>query len=399
MSKNDFDKLKRLVDRAEGPLEQFRKQQELFERINPQATAAAEIARQMQEQFPPERMRSVLDAVQAHSGFTESVRALIERPGFYEIIEQQKRQAEKLRKLIEDGLLPSHQRLAEVSQRLATQVDPFAALALSEADWSDQLRRQMQAMTTPWVDQHLQALSFEGFAVVSRIGQTLRAAPAFDEAAREELDDDIGDAIEVDDDAGPDERDAAHVAAGMEASLFAITPAGFGEVLLQTGIVLKSEYLPIPKTTDGANPGLMFNPGHNLLITTVEQNLREFIDGKMIAEFGENWPKQRVHGDVVKEWRGRREVAVAKGEAPFRLIQYSNFMELGDIVIRRGHWEPLFAPVFKNPIHFQTAMQRLHPIRVPLAHSRPIGRGQELTLISEAEHVLGALGINILRRE
>lgn len=399
MNQNEFDRLRRLIEQTQGPLEHVRKQQELLDQIVPEATAVAQLARQIQDQFPREQMRSMLEAAQTQSALNERFRAIIDRPGFFQMMDQEQKRVQELRRMMDTGLLPEHQRLAEVAARLADQIKPFPTMANIDTEWSERLRRQMESMTASWVDNQLRALSFQGFAVASRIGFSLRSAPAFDEETREELDEDLGGAIDVDDDSGPEDRDAAHIAAGMETSLFAIAPAGFGEVLIQTGFVLKREFVPVPQTTDGTDPGLMFHPGHNMLITVVEQNLRSVVNERMATEYGANWLRDRMHPDIVKEWTARREEAVSKGEASLDLIHYSNFMELKDIVVRKDHWRVLFKTVFKHKGHFEMSMERLHPIRNPLAHSRPIGRGQQIHLMSEAAHVLGALGIDIFRRD
>ena len=101
----------------------------------------------------------------------------------------------------------------------------------------------------------------------------------------------------------------------------------------------------------------------------------------------------------MNEWVARRSDAIARGESPLGLIQYSNFMELKDIVIQRQHWREVFGAVFKKKEHFATGMDRLHPIRLPLAHSRPIGIAQQYHLISEAGHILRALGVDIFENQ
>ena len=231
----------------------------------------------------------------------------------------------------------------------------------------------MAAVRMPWLDARLPSLSFEGFAVVSRLGQAVRYAEPFDEAAREQMDKDLGDAIEVEDDAGPNERDAAHLRADMNAAMLTISPAAVGEVLMVTGFTFRSKYAPLPLTTDGSDPGHVFHPGHNMIITAVEQNLRATIDARMQEQYSATWMDTRLDSSLVNEWVARRSDAIARGESPLGLIQYSNFMELKDIVIQRQHWREVFGAVFKKKEHFATGMDRLHPIRLPLAHSRPIG--------------------------
>ena len=284
-----------------------------------------------------------------------------------------------------------------MAEKMASQVDLFTSATLAPTSWARLLEKQMAGVHRPWLDAHLTSLSFEGFAVVSRLGQAVRYADPFDEAAREQIDDDLGDPVEIEDAAGPDERDVAHINAGMNASILTIAPSAVGVVLIQTGFVFKAKFAPLPVTTDGSDPGHVFHPGHNMIITTVEQNLRAVIHNRMAAQYGERWLDSHVSRELIQEWTDRRDEAVAKGESPLTLIHYSNFMELKDIVVRRNHWREVFQDIFKQKEHFQTSMERLHPIRLPLAHSRPIGTAQQYHLISEAGHILRSLGIDIFK--
>ena len=300
---------------------------------------------------------------------------------------------------IQRALLPAHNSLAVIAEGMAKQVRLFETAGIVETDWSRLLQRQMAAVQTPWLDLHLPSLSFEGFAVVSRLGQAVRYAEPFDEAAREQIDEDLGDPIDVEDDAGPDERDAAHIEADMNTAMLTISPGAVGDVLIKTGFVLKANFAPLPTTTDGSDPGHVFHPGHQMLFTTVEQTLRVKIDAGMQAHYGAKWMETQISPNLVQEWTHRREDAIASGESPLALIQYSNFMELKDIVIRRQHWREVFGGIFRQKEHFQTSMERLHPIRLPLTHSRPIGIAQQYHLISEASYILRAFGIDIFVKQ
>ena len=154
----------------------------------------------------------------------------------------------------------------------------------------------------------------------------------------------------------------------MNATMLAISPGAVGNVLIQSGFVFKGRFAPLPQTTDGSDPGHVFHPGHHMLITAVEQNLRTTIDASMQSQYGATWMETQIDPKLLQEWTDRRAEAVARGESPLALIQYSHFMELKDIVIRRPHWREVFAAIFKKRENFEISMDRLHPIRLPLAH-------------------------------
>ena len=296
---------------------------------------------------------------------------------------------------LELAILPDASALSSIAAQLAKTIPTIEAAYLTESRWADTLHAQMAAIQKPWALADFPALSFEGFAAASRLNIVLRSSDPFSEQSRELMGDDLGDGIDVEDEDGPEERDVAHIEAGMNASLLAFSPNATGDVLIQAGFVMRAEYAPIPPTVDGSDPGHTFHPGFNSLITAVEQNLRHLIVSRMKAAYGDRWLEKRVSEKLAAEWTVRREEAVEQGESPLHLIHYSNFMELKDVVIGGGHWKAVFEPTFKRREHFVTSMDRLHPIRRPLAHSRPIGRGQQFHLISEAAQILKALGIDI----
>ena len=91
-----------------------------------------------------------------------------------EQLEALTKSADKIQRLIDRALLPDRHNLIAIAERMAKQVDLFKTAGLAETAWSQLLSKQMAAMKTPWLDAHLTSLSFEGFAVVSRLGQAVR---------------------------------------------------------------------------------------------------------------------------------------------------------------------------------------------------------------------------------
>lgn len=391
-NKNELDRMRHSLELSQGPLEKFRKKQEMMDRILQTEPSAI---RMMQELSYITRPLEQFYALNRHSALIEATQSMMARLGVFQQIEAASMRSNEIQGLMDRALLPDRFGLAEMAQRMATDIDPFKISLMTQPAWSRLLENQMAAVATPWLQPRFASLSFEGFAVVSRLGQIIRHADPFDGLAREQIDEDLGDPVDVEDDAGPDERDAAHVDAGMNPSMLAIFPSAISDVMIQTGFNLKVEFAPIPATTDGTDPGHIFHPGYNFLFTMVEQNLRYVIADKMRIQYGETWLNMCIDPILVQDWEKRRYEAVDHGESPLDLIQYSNFMELKDIIIRKKHWREVFEPIFRKKEHFATSMERLHPIRLPLSHSRPIGIGQQYHLISSAALILQPLGIDI----
>ena len=381
------------------PFENIRKQQALIDRLLPPDLPTIRLLESIQQPSYATTLAETFDQLNRQSTLFEATRSMLARPVMLDQLKALTTSANNLQRLVDRALLPDPHGLTAIAERMAKQVELFRAAGVVEAAWSQLLERQMAAVQTPWLDPDLPSLSFEGFAVVSRLGQAVRYAEPFDEVARDQIDEDLGDPIDIGDDAGPDERDAAHIEADMNAAMLTISPRAVTDVLIQSGFVFKAKFAPLPLTTDGSDPGHVFHPGHHMLITTVEQKLRATIDTRMQAQYGAGWMDTQIDPKVLQQWADRCEKAVACGERPLTLIQYSSFMELKDIVLRRQHWREVFEAIFRKKEHFQTSMDRLHPIRVPLAHSRPIGIGQQYHLISEAGHILRALGIDIFEEE
>ena len=395
---DEFERIRRLSDLAEGPLEQFRKQQEILERVLQPDSSLQRMLQKLSDDSVSLKLAAQLEQMNRQSALLEQTQRMLASPVVIQQLEAARLQADRLSLSMTQYVLPDFSSLAGVALKLAEQVAPFEEMLRAQSVWAAKLEAQMMGMKVPWVDAEIASVSFEGFAVLSRLNHALRNRPPYDDAAREQIDEDLGEPIDVDADAGPDERDEAHVEAGMNASILAIAPSGMCDVLIQTGFVMKSEYAPLPPTTDDSDPGHLFHPGHCMLLTAVEQNLRRAVTDRMQSHFGQDWINTRVDPELKRQWENRRNEAVKHGESPLDLIQYANFMELKDIVVRRQHWREVFQPVFISKQHFETSMERLHPIRLPLAHSRPIGTAQQFHLIAEAASIMRALGIDIFAK-
>ncbi len=304
------------------------------------------------------------------------------------------RHATDVSKALEHVRLPAQEAFA-LAELMSSRVKAFDTIAASQINWTNSLASQIKNINRPWLHPEFSNLSVEGFAVISRMNKVVRSESPFSDRAREIIDKDLGPPIIIDSDADADERDEAHIEAGMNPSIVAINPPAFHDILIETGFHFKAEFMPLPNTEDDSDPGHLFHPGHNMLISSVEQNLRKLISSLLLSHYGSNWLEKSVSATLIKDWQERKDKAIADGEPPFELLQYSNFMELKDIVVSKKNWREVFVIIFKRKEHFIVAMERLHPIRLPLAHSRPIGRAQQFHLINEAAIILKAIGIDI----
>jgi hypothetical protein len=327
----------------------------------------------------------------------EAAHQVIERPGFMDALEKA---AERIRlpiSIIDNAVFPRLNQVNSIANVMARHVAPFEVAMKAERQWQRALAVQMRNIHRPWILQEYATASLEGFAKLSRLNDALRTGDPFEASTRLILDEDLGSPAQVDEDDGPEKRDAASVDAGFAPELLAFPAATSGEVLIETGFIFQADYSPLPTPIDGSDPGLLYHPSHGYLITTVEQNLRHLIISKLSIICGPNWMKRKVDKTVTDRWRKRQDEAVDDGEVRLDLIHYADFMDLKDIIAGKDNWNEAFGAIFIRKNHFTVSMERLHPIRKPLAHGRPIGRAQQLVLVAEATLILKALNISILK--
>ena len=306
------------------------------------------------------------------------------------------RHAVEVSKALEHVRMPAQEAFA-LAELMSSRVKAFDTLAASQINWTNSLAAQIKNINRPWLHPEFSNLSVEGFAVISRMNTIVGSKNPYSDQAREIIDEDLGEPITIPEDSDVDERDEAHIEAGINPSILAINPPAFNDVLIETGFFFKAQFTPLPTTDDDKDPGNIFHPGHNAMITAVEQNLRQFISIHMSKKYGTNWIENRISATLFKNWKDRKTIAIDAGETALDLIQYSNFNELKDIIIGKQHWREVFSHIFQRKEHFATSMDRLHPIRLALAHSRPIGKGQQFTLISEASIILRTIGIDVFQ--
>ena len=153
---------------------------------------------------------------------------------------------------------------------------------------------------------------------------------------------------------------------------------------------------PIPKAVESVDPGAAFKPDHQALFVELEQSLRSFVEANLLALVGPNWVKRRVSQQVRERWHTRQAEERAAARPVFALIQYADFMDLAQILCQSDNWHEVFEPFFKNREDVSVSLQRLNPVRKAIAHSRPLGRVDALTLVSESARLFRAMGTRIL---
>lgn len=238
--------------------------------------------------------------------------------------------------------------------------------------------------------------SAAGFSRLLHLSQVVHAEEPFSQIAGELINNEFGDVSTPDHSNSPDERDEAAILAGLNPELIAFPRISYEKVLFHAGFKLSISHVPVPEAIEKADASAEFNPQHSQILIELEQRLRQYVAQNLKQLSGSSWVRQRVPQAVRKHWLERQEEDRAAGRPVYEAIQYADFMDLAVLITRRDNWRERFQPVFRNKDDIAVSLRRLHPVRKALAHSRPLGRSDVLTLVSESTRIFRALGMKVL---
>jgi hypothetical protein len=286
---------------------------------------------------------------------------------------------------LESVLLAEQFRARAITEKLEFSNEGVAALALQQA---------MEKMTTPWLDQQEATRSIAGFAEIQRIGEAVRTIPAFDDSLAASLRASIGDwrdpiswRPEVFTDLAV--RGDFYVGLGFNPALTRFPLPAFEQGLEIAGLEqIESELEPVDIEEGGL---VRTNAAHGQLLR-VERALRKFIDQQLTVAFGPDWPKHRLPNGVYDSWQEKKRKAEEAGAEMRPLIEYSDFTDYAPILCRRDNWREVFQAFFRREESVRETFQRLHPVRLDVAHARLITQDDELLLRVEVRRLEKAMG-------
>ena len=169
-----------------------------------------------------------------------------------------------------------------------------------------------------------------------------------------------------------------------------------GNFVFRTEFSLSVELAPIPQVIGSTDSCATFDPKHWFLLTQLEQRLRLLVEQKLEELAGPKWIKRRTSEAVRERWFRRQSDDRDSGRSVYPTIQYADFMDLADVIVQKNNWRDAFHQIFPDKAEIEVSLHRLHPIRKAIAHSRPLGRADVLTLISESNRIFGWLRIGVL---
>lgn len=126
----------------------------------------------------------------------------------------------------------------------------------------------------------------------------------------------------------------------------------------------------------------------------LEVDLRSFIHATMVRVCGQGWEKQRLPGnrEMYDRWVERRERDARERAASQPLIAYADFTDYEPLITRSNNWKECFQPIFHHPEFIRESLRRLHAVRLPTAHARPVTKSEELFVAVEVQRILMAIG-------
>jgi len=387
-------------------------QEEMSKAARAQATALANMVRRTNEapsfRWLTDEMKRHQELIRVALGPVEDLKRLGELHSFF--ADNFNKASVHFGDITDNFRLPA---LAEIKSLLhkfdtsvAAAVPPASQLYCKSFEHDELLQRAIEAMRTPWINQENPFRSIAGFAGLQEIGFQLHRHPAFDPAAADILRSALGDwrlpvalPTNVFDDIAA--RTTLYGDRGLNPALTAFPAEAFKQGLSIAGLRRAPPPFVTPYLTDidtdgeDADQEIGFhrtNAAHRRLLR-FETQLRQFIDDRMKASFGEHWIKHNVPGSMRQAWQDKKQVARANGEPDQPLIAYADFTDYVPIITQRNNWAALFSSVFGRAELVKESFQRLYPIRRCAMHARIITQDDELYLHVETMRLLKAIGV------
>ena len=285
----------------------------------------------------------------------------------------------------------------ELTESLAHTIDPFAGTLKAAGLWEASLSSRMASIHSAWTRPDDLGVSMLGFARIARLSDAVHDALPFSREVAKLVTDEIGNGADTAEDATPSERDAAAIEAGLQLDLIAFPEAAYGEVVFAAGFRFRIRPTPVPAALEAPDAGAAYSAHYSATLIDLERRLRQFVEDKLSAIEGPPWVKRRVSESLRKRWSERQQEERETGRQVYSPIQYADFMDLADVIVQGNNWKQAFEPIFGSKDDLLVSLRRLHPVRKAIAHGRPLGRSDVLTLVSEATRILRALGVNLLQ--
>lgn len=322
---------------------------------------------------PQEELRNM---IRATAGVTDSFRRQLESSALQKTFADMQRQRE---------LFESRFTLPEQTAKLFAEHE--RALA--------PFRHSIEQMRHPWFDIENQAGSIRALAQLQDLASSFASQlRPFSADLTEKLRGSLGDwtvPFELPQNLiDPVVRVGLYDRLGFDSTLTAFPRATFSEALSTSGVA------PIPLVTeedvDADTDDEESAQEAFAIIRRLERALRAFIASKLEELEGPKWYRRRIPPNLRAEWEDKKQRAVKAGEPPETpLIEYADFTDYVDIIVKRDNWKDVFSAHFDRPESVRESLVRLSPVRIVAMHSRLLTQEDELYLLAETTRLFRAI--------
>lgn len=287
------------------------------------------------------------------------------------------------------------------------QLGAVSALASSlDVDYVGRLKAEVNGLSKPWVEATTAFASIQAFSELQGIGIAVRSLPAFGGVLTDALRIDLGDwrtapTYDPRKILEPLARTELYVAQGLNRDLSAAGDEAIAAGFKVAGLAV--DYLTSPSLeqfvpSDASQAeraarrrmGMCFD-----ILWKLERELRDYIDRLMTAQYGKNWPKQRLAPAMLADWKEKAEKLKAQGRPVERLIEAADFTDYVQIICRSDDFRLLFVAGFQSEVgSVRESFNRLMPLRLATMHARVVTKQDLLYLVSESTRLFSAMGIS-----
>lgn len=287
------------------------------------------------------------------------------------------------------------------------QLGAVSALASSlDVDYLGSLKAEVNGLSKPWVEAKTVFASIQAFSELQGIGIAVRSLPAFGGVLTDALRIDLGDwrtapTYDPRKILEPLARTELYLAQGLNRDLSAAADEAIAAGFKVAGLAV--DYLTSPSleqfVPSDASPsetaarrrmGMCFE-----ILWKLERELRDYIDRLMTAQYGNNWPRQRLAPAMLVDWKEKAEKLKAQGRPVERLIEVADFTDYVQIICRTDDFKLLFVAGFRSEAgSVRESFNRLMPLRLATMHARVVTKQDLLYLVSESTRLFSAMGIS-----
>lgn len=346
-----------------------------------------------------ERNKAVMAAFQPHISAMEQADRLFRESALFD---SATRAAEALKTFESSFRLPVFEECARLAAEFAKSPAVEALSVLSRPGLD--IEAVIGLRSAAWLNAADALRSVGAVAEIQGIGRALATMPAFDDTLVGGLRASLGDwrdPIDWPRDLFTDlaVRTEFYEGLGFNPALTEFPDAAFEEGLDISGVrqppppLLVVYEPPVPSADSDAmeEDFARTNQAHDWL-QRLESQLRAFIDARMTALFGAQWPRHRLPNGMYERWQDKQRKAEQAGATARPVIAYADFTDYELLICKRDNWGELFGAFFVRPESVRESFQRLYPIRIDTMHARPVTHDDVLLLYVEARRLMNMIG-------